>query len=128
MERMDSLAWDDSYSVGDARLDEQHKGLIRLINKLGSGAPVPVVLDELQIYVDEHFRDEERMMETAGYPDIVAHKLQHAAFEEWLEASRQACRSGEVVGLLRESIASYLKTWLVTHIMVSDKAYSGYLT
>ncbi len=124
---MDSLEWDEAWSVGDARLDDQHKGLIGLINRLGSGAPVPIVLDELQIYVDEHFRDEERMMEAAGYPDIAAHKLQHAAFEEWLEASRQASRSGEVVGLLRDSISSYLKTWLVTHIMVSDKAYSGYL-
>ena len=124
---MDTLKWDDSYSVGDARLDDQHKGLIRLINRLGSGAPVPIVLDELQIYVDEHFRDEERMLETAGYPDLAAHKLQHAAFEEWLEASRQACRSGEVVGLLRDSISSYLKTWLINHILVSDKAYAGYL-
>jgi hemerythrin-like metal-binding protein len=125
---MDSLEWDEAWTVGDARLDEQHKGLIGLINKLGSGAPVPIVLDELQIYVDEHFRDEERMMAAAGYPGIAAHKLQHAAFEEWLEASRQASRSGEVVGLLRDSISSYLKTWLVNHILVSDKAYSGYLS
>jgi hemerythrin-like metal-binding protein len=124
---MDSLEWDEAWTVGDARLDEQHMGLIGLINKLGSGAPVPIVLDELQIYVDEHFRDEERMMAAAGYPGIAAHKLQHAAFEEWLEASRQASRSGEVVGLLRDSISSYLKTWLVNHILVSDKAYSGYL-
>ncbi len=124
---MDTLKWNDSYSVGDAHLDEQHKGLIQLINRLGGGASVPVVLDELQTYVDEHFRDEERMMEDAGYPDLTAHKLQHAAFEEWLEASRQACRSGEVVGLLRDSISSYLKTWLINHILVSDKAYSSHL-
>lgn len=124
---MDSLEWDEAWSVGDAHLDDQHKGLIRLINKLGSGAPVPIVLDELQIYVDEHFRDEERMLEAAGYPDLAAHKLQHAAFEEWLEASRQASRSGDVVGLLRDSIATYLKSWLVNHILVADKAYSGFL-
>ena len=124
---MKSLQWDETWSVGDTHLDEQHKGLIGLINKLGSGAPVPSVLGELQIYVDEHFRDEERMLEAAGYPDLAAHKLQHAAFEEWLEASRQATRSGEVVGLLRDSIGSYLKSWLVNHIMVSDKAYSEYL-
>jgi hemerythrin len=124
---MESLEWDEAWSVGDARLDEQHQGLIRLINRLGSGAPVSIVLDELQIYVDEHFRDEERMMEMMAYPDLAAHRQQHAAFEEWLEASRQACRSGEVVGLLRDSISSYLKTWLVNHILVSDKAYSGHL-
>lgn len=122
------LKWDESYSVGEDHLDAQHQGLIDLINKLDGDAPVPVVLDDLQLYVDEHFRDEEAMLEQAAYPELTAHKAQHAAFEEWLEASRQACRSGEVVGLLRGSIASYLKTWLVNHIMVSDKAYSEYLT
>ncbi|UCH75283.1 MAG: hemerythrin family protein [Rhodospirillales bacterium] len=124
---MDTLKWHDSYSVGDDHLDEQHRGLILLINRLDSGVSVPTALDELQIYVDEHFREEERMLEAVDYPDLAAHKRQHAAFEEWLEASRQACRSGEVVGLLRESISSYLKTWLVNHILVSDKAYSDYL-
>lgn len=124
---MDTLKWDDSYSVGDEHLDDQHRGLIRLINRLDSGVPVPIALDELQTYVDEHFREEERVLEAVGYPDLEAHKIQHAAFEEWLEASRQACRSGEVVGLLRDSISTYLKTWLVNHILVSDKAYSAFL-
>jgi len=124
---MDTLRWDDSYSVGDEHIDEQHRGLIQLINKLDSGAPVAVVLGELQTYVDVHFRDEERMLEAVDYPDLAAHKIQHAAFEEWLEASRQACRSGEVVNLLRDSISSYLKTWLVNHILVSDKAYAAFL-
>lgn len=124
---MDGLKWDESYSVGDAHLDEQHKGLIGLINMLNGNTPVPVVLDELQIYIDEHFRDEEALLEKAGYPDLAAHKQQHAAFEEWLDASRQASRSGEVAGLLRDNIRSYLKTWLVNHILVSDKAYSDYL-
>jgi hemerythrin len=124
---MGPLKWDDSYSVGDEHFDEQHRGLIRLINRIDSGVPVAVALDELQVYVDEHFREEERTLEAVGYPDLAAHKIQHAAFEEWLEASRQACRSGEVVSLLRDSISSYLKTWLVNHILVSDKAYSDYL-
>ena len=124
---MDNLEWDDAWSVGDARLDEQHKGLIGLINRLGSGAPVPVVLDELQIYVDEHFRDEEGMLENAGYPDLAAHKRQHKAFEEWLTVSRRAFREPEVSAMLRESIRAYLKSWLVNHIMVSDKDYSSWL-
>jgi hemerythrin len=124
---MERLEWDEAWSVGEPHLDEQHKGLIELINRLGGETFLPVVLDELQSYVDEHFRDEERMMEAVGFPDLAAHKLQHAAFEEWLEASRQACRSGEVVGLLRDNIRSYLKTWLVNHILVSDKAYSAHL-
>ena len=33
----------------------------------------------------------------------------------------------ERIGLLRDSISSYLKTWLVNHILVSDKAYAAFL-
>jgi hemerythrin len=29
--------------------------------------------------------------------------------------------------MLRESIRAYLKSWLVNHIMVSDKDYSSWL-
>ena len=124
---MDRLEWNEAWSVGEPHLDEQHKRLIELINRLDGGTPVPIVLDELRSYVDEHFRDEEAMLEDADYPDLAAHKQQHTAFEEWLEASRQACRSGEVAGLLSDNIRSYLKTWLVNHILVSDKAYSAHL-
>ncbi len=124
---MASLQWDETYSVGDAHLDEQHKGLIDLINMLDREMAVDVALGLLQRYVDEHFRDEERMLEEAGYPDLAAHKLQHEAFEEWLRVSRTASQSGEVAGLLRDNIRTYLKTWLVNHILVSDKAYASYL-
>ena len=63
----------------------------------------------------------------AGYPDLDAHKQQHKAFEEWLTVSRRAFREPEVSGMLRESIRAYLKSWLVNHIMVSDKDYAIWL-
>jgi hemerythrin len=124
---MGDFSWKPEYSVGDDHLDAQHRGLIELINMLDEQSRMGEVLEKLEIYVDEHFRDEEAMLEKAGYPDLAAHKQQHKAFEEWLAVSRRAFREPEVSGMLRDSIRAYLKGWLVNHIMVSDKDYSSWL-
>ncbi|MDH5556005.1 MAG: bacteriohemerythrin [Alphaproteobacteria bacterium] len=124
---MGDFIWKPEYSVGDDHLDDQHKGLIELIDMLENESRMGEVLERLEVYVDEHFRDEERILENASYPDIVAHKQQHKAFEEWLAVSRRAFREPEVASMLRDSIRAYLKSWLVNHIMVSDKDYSSWL-
>ncbi len=124
---MGDFVWKPEYSVGDEHLDKQHRGLIELIDMLDNQSRMGDVLERLEIYVDEHFRDEEAMLEKAGYPDLAAHKQQHKAFEEWLSVSRRAFREPEVSGILCESIRAYLKGWLVNHIMVSDKDYSSWL-
>jgi len=124
---MGDFTWKPEYSVGDDHLDAQHRGLIDLINMLDDESRTAEVLDRLEIYVDEHFRDEEGMLEKADYPDLAAHKKQHEAFEEWLAVSRRAFREPEVASMLRENIRAYLKAWLVNHIMVSDKDYSSWL-
>jgi hemerythrin-like metal-binding protein len=124
---MEPLEWKDSFSVGNAHLDEQHKGLIALINMLDDADMTGPVLEQLQIYGEEHFRDEERLMEEAGYDGLPAHREQHAAFVEWLESAHQAQRRGEVAALLRDGVRDYLKNWLVNHILVSDKDYAPHL-
>lgn len=124
---MGDFYWKPEYSVGDRHLDEQHRGLIELIDMLEDESRMGDVLSRLEIYVDEHFRDEEGMLEKVGYPELAAHKQQHKAFEEWLSVSRRAFREPEVSAMLRENIRAYLKSWLVNHIMMSDKDYSTWL-
>lgn len=124
---MGDFVWKPEYSVGDEHLDSQHRGLIELIDMLDDVSRMGEVLERLEVYVDEHFRDEEAMLEKVGYPDIAAHKQQHKAFEEWLAVSRRAFREPEVSTMLRDSIRAYLKGWLVNHIMVSDKDYANWL-
>jgi len=124
---MDEFFWKPEYSVGDEHLDAQHRGLIDLINMLEDQSRMGEVLERLERYIDEHFRDEEAMIEKAGYPGLDAHKMQHKAFEEWFSVSRRAFREPDVSSILSESIRAYLKSWLVNHILVSDKDYATWL-
>ncbi len=124
---MTPLEWTESFSVGNALMDEQHKELIALINMLDDAQMTGPVLDQLQHYGEEHFRDEEQLMEEAGYTELAAHCAEHAAFAEWLESAQRAHRGGEVAALLRDSVRAYLKDWLVNHILIHDKAYVPFL-
>jgi hemerythrin len=130
---MSKLEWSDSYSVGVPRLDAQHKVLIRIINQLEeerrTGGLIVAVFAELRRYVKEHFRDEEIMLEAAGYADLEEHKVGHRQFEEWLTSIEMVYNSGGASAYyIAESVHEFLKDWLITHILAKDMAYKETLT
>lgn len=126
------LQWKDDYSVGVEVLDRQHRGLIQLINRLGSDETtadtITRVFEELEAYTKEHFAHEEALMKAADYGDFKAHRQQHKAFEQWLSAVRQSSSMGVTSpSLLIETIDAFLRDWLVNHILSSDMAYKDAL-
>lgn len=125
---MTCMQWDDSYSVGNPKLDGQHKGLIDLINLLDDATMTGIALERLKSYVNEHFRDEENMLEQAGYPDLDGQKAQHKDFEDWLARAHRTYVTGNGPKTLREDVQGYLKDWLTSHILNSDKAYASWVT
>jgi len=128
---MDKIEWKAEYEIGIALIDKQHKQLVNVINRLGeqgSGGMIAYVIDELDIYVKEHFRAEEDLMRKAGYPDFAAHKDEHRGFEEWLSAVRQSFAvGGSSSHMLASSVNDFLRGWLINHILKSDMAYIPYL-
>jgi hemerythrin len=126
------MEWQDSYSVGVAELDADHRRLIDIINRLDAaeteGGAVLWVLDELEDYVRYHFSREEARLKAVDYPELDAHIAEHCAFVEWLETVRKT------YGLAPDSrfhlariVNDYLYKWLTGHILSSDMAYRDYL-
>ena len=126
---MAKIIWDDSYSVGIVKIDQQHQQLIDIINRLEdekrSGGVILSVISDLSHYVKEHFSYEESLMEQAGYADLQEHKQSHKEFRQWLDSVKIAYSSGYAESYdIADSVQSYLQDWLLKHIMVSDMAYS----
>jgi len=121
------MEWNDSFSVGNEKLDRQHKGLIDLVNLLDDEDMTGLALERLKSYVQEHFRDEEQMLEAAGYPELESQKTQHKEFEDWLAQTHQSYVTGSGSRTLREDVQQYLTAWLTEHILNSDKAYASWL-
>ena len=54
--------------------------------------------------------------------------MEHEAFRDWLQAVNRIYHNGGTSSAyIAESVTSFLKNWLVSHIMTTDKAYKPYI-
>lgn len=131
-EKRHFAVWKDEYSVGVGVLDDDHRKLLNLINKFQTAVHYQTgdefekeALDEVVAYTKYHFEREEKMMEEAGYEDLVAHKELHA---NMIAKIGEYTSSYEVRGHeALEDVGLFLKCWLVKHINGTDQEYSALL-
>lgn len=124
---MPNMTWKDEYSVGDTTLDDHHRDLVQLVNRLDDGAPLAAVLDEICHFAEVHFSAEEDRLEKSGYPDLVRHRTQHKAFRAWLDMALHQHRTNDGCCATREDISAYLRVWIANHVLVYDRAFMSWL-
>ena len=132
---MQTFEWQDFFSVGYEEIDRQHKLIFEIANQLYDGlrqnaeAPREVLqrsLESLCSYTREHFEDEERLMQAAGYPDFEQHKQSHDLLIGKVEEFEARFHAGEekiATGLLPFLVGQ----WLSHHIAFEDQQYAGYV-
>ncbi len=126
------VEWQECYSVGNERLDQQHQRLVAMINQLGeamdTGSERPAlikILNGLAGYTKTHFSEEERILEECGYPDLAEHREEHVVlnrqladfYRDFYMTTRP--QTAEVM--------AFLKGWLYGHIVEKDQRYSPFL-
>ena len=124
--------WNDSYSIGIASIDVQHRKIVDLLNRLhvamheGHGKDVlGSIFEELIAYTKTHFATEERYFSAFKYPDAAAHVAEHTALTSKALTLREDFKGGKIV--LTGDVLDFLKDWLKHHIGGSDKNYSAFL-
>ncbi len=129
---MPLINWDDSYSVGIKKIDEQHKGLVKLVNELhdamSQGAATSVlskVLGSLVDYTIIHFTTEEELMRTYDYPDLTRHKAEHDKLTSQVKDFQE--KFGQGKSTITYELMDFLSDWLINHILDTDKKYSSYM-
>lgn len=125
------FAWQDEYSVGVRVLDEHHRHIFQLLNRLQEALLLDqgrdglgFLLDELIAYVRWHFAAEELMMQAFGFPEALAHELDHERQLRVLLALREQYADGgeQLVTQLLE----YMGSWLIRHIFTTDRHYCAF--
>jgi hemerythrin len=125
------LQWSDKYSVGIPEIDEQHKTLFDLIDKIhtaifehkGTSACVGV-LDELVDYTRIHFALEQSLMHMGGYPGYEEHCALHRELVSEVEAMQSKIHSGSAA--ISFELLHFLRTWLSKHILGEDQQYGAF--
>lgn len=129
---MPVIRWDNTFSVGIAEIDEQHKRLVDMTNELydamrqKQGKKVlSQILDKMTEYAVMHFATEEKYFVRFFYPETDQHRKEHMEFKKKIKELRTRFDADEI-GITGEVI-DFLSTWLKTHIKGSDKKYGPFL-
>ena len=102
---MPAFQWEEKYSLNIAIIDEQHKKIIELLNKLFDAIAIDQVskvlvpiIEEIVAYSDYHFVTEEFFMTTHRYPEYAEHKKEHDEFRAQALHLRESVKEeGEIV-------------------------------
>jgi hemerythrin len=131
---MSFITWSDELSVDIEEIDQQHKNLIDIINKMdelvkmGSKAErshIRKIFAELVDYTSYHFKAEEELFQAYHYPGWEEHKKQHNDLAMQLLKLQISFAKGETD--VSQEMMNFLNKWLVDHILVSDKEYAKFL-
>jgi hemerythrin len=126
------IQWSENMSVGDKRIDGQHRTLIDMINKLydamssGKGDNViqPTMVS-LITYTKNHFAYEEQFLQQIGYPELAAHKRLHQDLITKVQDFQGKLSAGQRLSPV--ALGGFLKDWLTSHILNQDKKYSVFM-
>lgn len=128
---MELIPWNDNYKVNIQEIDNQHKGLFMLLNGLHDSMmagkakdELDDVLDHLVDYTKKHFAAEEKLMVKFAYPDYDKHKLEHDSFVQKVDHFKEEIGAGKRI--ISAEILTFLRDWLVNHILKTDKEYQSF--
>lgn len=130
---IDIFPWDDNFKTGLAKVDEQHRRLVQLLNVIASHvafrSDIPQlneIFDELSDYAVYHFQTEEAIWHEFFDDDIskVEHRNTHASFVEQVARLKEGQVSKSKSQIV-EGALDFLVRWLASHILESDR-YMAY--
>jgi len=125
------ICWDESYSVGNEIIDQQHQDLFTLINDLhktfgkkDSESGLETVIKHLFDYIDFHFETEEEIFLASDYPGTKEHIARHQKFKNRLLEFEEQFKNGK---LDKVDLFNFVKTWLSSHIKKTDFEYQFFI-
>jgi len=126
------IEWRASFNTNFPLVDEQHRGLIDLLNKIHdtkteerSSKFIYDTFFKLVSYTKEHFSTEEKIMKENNYPEFDRHKREHELFVKKISEYLKNCNKDTFD--VSTELTDFLKHWFIHHILDNDIAFSKYL-
>jgi hemerythrin len=124
------IIWKPEYDLGIPIVDEQHRGIVTIINSLYYGmqnkygedllVPVNGMINE---YTRIHFKIEENFLEKFNYPELKEHKEAHRELIDKLnKIGKESLHLHDP-----KEFMDFLKEWWINHICHKDRAFLDYL-
>ena len=133
-QKSELVTWSQTFSVGVKLIDDQHKGLMELVNDMFNHvtgndeeerAYFTSIIQKAVQYVKVHFDTEEKIMIQTNFPGYLEHKKAHDSFVLTVVEQIKNFEAGKRLTL--SDFIKFLKEWILTHIAIMDKQYFRYL-
>lgn len=126
-----AITWDASFSVNVREIDDQHRKLFDIFNRLLSGMGtqdrdfIGGAIGEMVDYSKYHFSTEERYMELFRYPQYAKHKKEYddsiAKVEDFVK------KWNEKKATLSLDVMFFLENWIRDPTQGADKELGPFL-
>jgi len=129
-----SLEWQEDLATGIETIDAQHKGIFARFEALNTACDGGCAKEELinlmgflEDYAREHFRDEEKALLEAAYPDLSVQQENHQIFLREIAALKRKIDESEPGMAEIMETKRLLIRWLIQHIRQMDMAFVDFL-
>ncbi len=126
------IRWNSTYELGVKEIDEQHMKLVDIINDFYNAfataqahEKIGDIIGELVNYTVFHFTSEEEIFSNSNYPDTEKHKSTHKEFVDEMKRYHQEVKDGNMTTTY--DLMTFLRDWLIKHIMGTDRNYLPYI-
>lgn len=125
---IDIFPWNENFETGIESVDNEHKQLVNLLNKLANTLKnneeleISKAFNELALYANYHFTSEEKVWEKYLKDDelVTNHRSNHDAFLPKVLELKEEDKEKEL-SIVVEDILKFLVRWLAFHIIGEDK-------
>ncbi|HYH18496.1 MAG TPA: hemerythrin domain-containing protein [Azospirillum sp.] len=122
----DLIVWGVEHETGIASIDQQHRGLVEMLNALHRRSGDRLTPDEalglvdtLRDHVQAHFGMEEGVVRAMAPGRFLQHRAHHAAMVVQFDGIRDEIAEGVLdVGV---AVRDFLRFWLMDHILGCDR-------
>lgn len=123
---MPILQWDNALNIGLPSIDEQHRQLVAMLNRLydamqdgAAQSELRELLAGLGAYTAQHFTDEEVHMRSVGFAGLEEHHREHERLKQRVADYQQRIQNDDAA--ITEEIMDFLCDWLMDHIQDMDQ-------
>jgi len=122
------LTWREGWALGIDLLDDEHREMVRLINRLlESDEPTPLTqrLDALIAQLRRHFETEEVFLRAIDFPGAEDHAREHTMqLAEFVDLRRSVSR--DKATSLDPADQESIRQWFFEHVIGEDKRFAIY--
>ena len=126
------ITWQSEYELGIVEIDNQHKKIVEIINrlfemfsthKMEDEAGLTQILKELSDYADYHFTTEEKYFEAFKYPQAAGHIEMHNNYRTKIGEFKTQFAAAKDEAIFF-NLTNFLQDWWIWHINNLDREYA----